>query len=147
MLSTSITAFTPLIGATGILEVESVEYLFHLLGIVFFFLVSVKIVVDLLGKLFAPVPSEKTVPQPVAAPVPVPAIPTVPVAATPAPVVAAAHAADDHSEIIAVIAAAVASVVGGAHRIVSIEYAPTVSNVAWSMEGRRAIYASHSVRR
>jgi|GEM_PF-699735 len=156
LLNTSLAGFTPLLGVTGILETESVEYLFHLLGGVFFFLVSVWIVVDLLGKLFAPekgTEQDARIVQPIPAPLqPPPSVPVAvpaPVAVAPSlpPAVPAATPQEESAEIIAVIAAAVATVVGGPHRITSIEYVPTTSRLAWSMEGRRAIYASHSVRR
>lgn len=131
----------------GLLEIDSVEYFAHLLAIVFFFLGSVWFAVELFGKLAAS-PQEKEVPQPApAALAPPPPLP----AATPAPApVAPASAApvSDDSELVAVIAAAVAAVVGGKHRILAIDYVPgSGSSTAWSMEGRRAIYASHSVRR
>ncbi len=59
---------------------------------------------------------------------------------------------EDDPELVAVIAAAVGSVINGSHRIVSIRPVDTggVSGElylqAWSMEGRRQHFASHKIR-
>jgi len=59
---------------------------------------------------------------------------------------------EDDPELVAVIAAAVGSVIKGSHRVVSIRPVDTggVSGElylqAWSMEGRRQHFASHKIR-
>lgn len=71
--------------------------------------------------------------------------------AAPAAPAAAAQAVRSHSEaslsteIAVVIAAAVAATYGRAARIVSVQEVPG-SVRPWSLEGRRQIFASHSVR-
>lgn len=69
---------------------------------------------------------------------PAPAVPNTPAAPTPV-----AEAAD--AGVIAAIAAAVAVVVRRPYRIVTIQ-PDTGAQLAWSAEGRRAIYLSHRIR-
>ena len=76
-------------------------------------------------------------PQPVAAQAPAPA-PAVTVAKAPAP----AQPEGITPEIIAIIAAAVTSVLGSAHRIVSIKS----QNSHWEKAGRQSVLTSHRIR-
>jgi hypothetical protein len=84
---------------------------------------------------------------PSSAPVAQPQVTAAPAASA---IPAAASSNDIPNEIVAVIAAAVDTVMNGPHRILSIT--PTAgdgfsqSSTAWSAEGRRQIFQSHRVR-
>ncbi len=65
--------------------------------------------------------------------------------ALPAPLPAAPAAAAIDEGIVAAIAAAVAVVIRGRHRIVAVQPESSAQR-AWSAEGRREIYLSHRVR-
>jgi acetaldehyde dehydrogenase (acetylating) len=89
------------------------------------------------------------------APAPPPPAPTVPLvpAAVPAPVVVpvvkAAPAVERVSaETLAVIAAAIAVVVGRPHRVLTVHYAAAIApeGNAWALEGRVEHFLSHRVR-
>jgi hypothetical protein len=85
---------------------------------------------------------------PVAPPVvAVPATPVIQVVPVPPPVKSAPVAESTPPEIIAVIAAAIAVVLGRPHRVLSVQQGPAQPLVnAWAMEGRVEQFMSHRVR-
>ena len=118
-------AVTPESSAGEIIVYQTVGFIVVLVA-----LALLAVIISMLGKFFRTAPktaatTSKTAPAKPAAPT----------------VTLASDAIPDH--IIAVIAAAVAVEMGQRHQIVAVTHVG--SN--WSMEGRRSIYSSHTLRR
>ncbi len=111
---------------------EGVELMFAGMAIVFTALITIWTMVVVLGKLLIRNTPAAVVATPVAAPKPV--------AASPAP-----DSIDP--EVLAVISATVAAVVGRSGRIRRINFISQVPSSAWAEHGRASIHHSHRLRK